>query len=109
MSDQQSSMSRGRQQRSRLRGVLTGKRGRQVGLASLMAPLAGYVIRDLRKPDSVIRVLTQRTSAWLTATIASHRKRIDYAEPVEIVDATIDDTDPHESLLQKEDSDAERR
>ena len=109
MSDQQSPMSGGRRQRSRLRGALTGKRGRQVGFASLMAPLAGYVIQDLRKPNSAIRALTQRTGAWLIEKIASHRRRIDYAEPVEIVDATVDDSDPRENLLPKEDHDAGRR
>ena len=109
MSDQQSSLPRGQRRRSRLRGALSGKRGRQVGLASLMAPLAGYVIQDLRKPDSVIKALTQRTGAWLSERMASRRQQIDYAEPIEIVDANIDETAPRETRLSKEDRDAERR
>jgi hypothetical protein len=93
----------------RLRGIFTGKRGKRLGLASAIIPLTGYVIQDLRKPDSIIKALTQRARAYLTERIAERRKRIDHVGRVEIVNTTADEADSQENPLKKEDSDARRR
>jgi len=77
---------RGRGRRFRLRGVFSGKRGRQAGLASLFVPLAGYVIQDLRRPDSTVKALAQRAYAYLTRSITDRQKAIDPAGRVEIVE-----------------------
>ena len=95
--------------RVRLRGAFTGKRGRRLGLASTVIPLTGYVIQDLRKPDSVIRALTQRVRAYITERMADRRKRISHAGRVEILDTTVDEAGSQENLLKKEVNDARRR
>jgi hypothetical protein len=93
----------------RLRGAFSGKRGRRLGLASAILPLTGYVIQDLRKPDSIIRALTQRAGAYLTERIATRRKQISSSGRVEILETTADDTRSDEKALMKEDDDARRR
>ena len=61
-------------------------RGRQAGLASLIIPLAGYVIQDLRKPNSTVKALAQRAYAYLTQAKADRRKAIDPAGRVEVIE-----------------------
>lgn len=98
-----------RQRRVRLRGALSGKRGKRLGLASTIIPVAGYVIQDLRKPDSVIKAVTQRVRTYLADRIADRRKRISSSGRVEILDTTVDEIDSQGKSLTKEDSDARRR
>jgi|GEM_PF-3998652 len=76
----------GRGRRFRLRGALSGKRGRQAGLASLFVPLAGYVIQDLRKPDSKVKALAQRAYYYLTRPKVDRQKAIDPAGRVEVIE-----------------------
>jgi hypothetical protein len=37
--------------------MFQSRTGKTIGLVSFIAPLAGYVVRDLRKPNSLIRNL----------------------------------------------------
>ena len=109
MSNDQSAIPRRPRQRLRLRGAFTGKRGKRLGLASAIIPLTGYVIQDLRKPDSLIKALTQRARAYLSERMADRRKRIDDVGRAEVLDTTVDDENAQENLMKKEDSDARRR
>ncbi len=77
---------RGSGRRFRLRGAFSGKSGRRAGLASLFVPLAGYVIQDLRKPDSTVKALAQRAYAYLTRTKIDRQKAIDPAGRVEVIE-----------------------
>lgn len=72
--------------RSRFRTAFSGKRGRQAGLASLFVPLTGYLIQDLRKPDSSVKALAQRVYALLTRAKVDRRKAIDPAGRVEVIE-----------------------
>jgi hypothetical protein len=75
----------GGRRRRRLRGALSGRRGKQLGLLSFFVPLTGYVIQDLRKPDSVIKALTQRVSTYLAERKSAARRQIDPAGRVEVL------------------------
>ena len=86
MENDQTMRGPGRGRRFRLRGPFSGKRGRQAGLASLIIPLAGYVIQDLRKPNSTVKALAQRAYAYLTQAKADRRKAIDPAGRVEVIE-----------------------
>ena len=86
MEDGQAMRGPGRGRRFRLRGALSGKRGRQAGLASLLVPLAGYIIQDLRKPDSKVKALAQRAHAYLTGAKVGRPKAISPAGRVEIIE-----------------------
>jgi hypothetical protein len=77
----------GRGMRRRLRGAFSGKRGRRIGFASFVVPLAGYVIQDLRKPDSTIKLIARRAYTYLSERRVDRAKRIDPAGRVEIIDA----------------------
>jgi hypothetical protein len=110
VSKDRSQVSPRRPRRLRFRGAFAGRRGRQAGLTALVLPLTGYVIRDLRKPDSVIRAIARSAHAWLTERAANRRRQVGFVAPNEIDEAIIvEDTDSQESLLKKEDSNARRR
>jgi len=73
----------------RLRGVFSGKRGRQLGMASFFVPLAGYVVQDLSKPDSKIKLIARRAYAYLAERKINRAKQIDPAGRVEIIETEI--------------------
>ena len=109
MSNEQSTGPERRRRRIRLRGAFKGKRGKRLGLASAVVPLAGYLIQDLRKPDSVVRAIVMRARAYLTDRMAERRKRIDRRAQVEILDTTADNAGAETDPLPKEVNDARRR
>ena len=107
--NEQSSGPERRRRRVRLRGAFKGKRGKRLGLASAVVPLAGYLIQDLRKPDSVVKAIATRARDYLTERMAERRKRIDQKAQVEILDTTADNAGAKTDLLPKEVNDARRR
>ena len=76
----------GRRSRNRVRGMLRGKTGKTVGIASIVTPVIGYVVNDLRKPDSVIRALVGRTVSRLLPARSKEVKAIDITDEVEILE-----------------------
>jgi hypothetical protein len=75
-----------RRQRSRLRGMLTGKTGKTAGLASIAAPIIGYVVHDLKKPDSIIRGLIGKTISRFLPAKPEKVEAIDITDEVEILE-----------------------
>ena len=71
--------------RNRIRGCLSGKKGKTAGIAAILAPVVGYVVTDLRKPDSFIRSLVGNTVQKLLAARTKEKKAIDITDKVEVV------------------------
>jgi len=70
----------------RLRQRLRGKTGKAIGFASLAAPVAAFVVNDLKKPDSLIRNLGRIAAAKLLPESARKRLAIDVTDQVEIIE-----------------------
>ncbi|MFZ5981376.1 MAG: hypothetical protein ACOYVF_12165 [Candidatus Zixiibacteriota bacterium] len=60
--------------------------GKAAGLASLAAPLIGYVVRDLKKPDSIIRGLIGTLSRKLLTSRVKNTEALDITDKVEILE-----------------------
>ena len=73
-------------QRSRLRGMFTGRTGKTIGFTSIAAPIIGYVVNDLRKPDSIVRRLVGGAVRKLLATRTDKVEVIDITSEVEIIE-----------------------
>jgi len=71
--------------RNRVRGYLSGKKGKTAGIAAVVAPVVGYIVNDLRKPDSLIRGLIGKTVPKLLAARTKEKKAIDITDKVEVV------------------------
>jgi len=78
----------GGQKRKRLRGMITGRSGRTIGFTSLAAPIIGYVINDLRKPDSVVRELAGRVLRRLLPNRSESAPVIDITDKVEVLQSS---------------------
>jgi hypothetical protein len=76
----------GRRFRNRVRGMMSSKTGKTVSLASIATPIIGYVVNDLRKPDSVIRGLVGRAVNRLLPARSKEIKEIDITDEVEILE-----------------------
>ncbi len=86
MADNQNIPKRGRRMRKRLRGALDSKTGRSVGLASLAAPLAGLIVEDLRRKDSVIKgLIGTGVKKLIEARRAKRIEAVDITDKVEVV------------------------
>jgi len=86
MPERQTDTNTSRPRRRRLRGMLQGKNGRAIGLASLAVPLIGYAINDLRRHDSLIRGLLQRSMTRLLPSMRTNREVADISDSVRIED-----------------------
>ena len=74
-----------RRQRSRLRGLTTSKTGKTIGIASIAAPIIGYIVSDLRKPDSIIHALINEISKKLLSAKWKKIEAIDITDKVEVI------------------------
>ena len=72
--------------RARLRGMFAGKTGRTIGFTSIAAPVIGYVVNDLRKPDSIIRGLIGGVVRKLLPEKSGRAEVIDITDKVEIIE-----------------------
>ena len=79
----------------RVRQRLRGKTGAAIGIASLAAPIAGFVVNDLKKPDSIIRNLARIAAARFLPTRKDKPEVIDITDRVEV---THDETQTREEL-----------
>jgi len=76
----------GRRQRKRLRGMFTGKTGKAIGFTSIAAPIIGYVVNDLKKPDSIVRGLIGGVVRKLLPAKSGKAEAIDITDKVEIIE-----------------------
>jgi len=75
----------GRRLRQRVRGYFSGKKAKTAGAATILAPIVGYVVNDLRKPDSLIRRLAGTTVRKLLSSRSKGTKAIDISDKVDVV------------------------
>ena len=66
--------------------MMTSKTGKTAGVASLVVPLLGLIIKDLQKPNSVIRSLVGRGIDRLLESRRRKIEAIDITDEVEIID-----------------------
>jgi hypothetical protein len=85
--DQAGTGGSGQRQRNRLREVFTGK---TIGFTSIAAPMIGYVINDLRKPDSIVRRLISGAVRKLLPPKSDKLEAIDITDKVEILEDASD-------------------
>ena len=77
---------RGRRIRRRLRGTFTGKKGKALGIASIAAPIVGYIVNDLKKPNGIFRSLIgPRVSKFLSGK-TKQQEAIDITDQVEVIE-----------------------
>lgn len=76
----------GQRQRKRLRGMFTGKTGRAIGVSSIAAPIIGYIVNDLKKPDSIIRGLVGGVVRKFLPAKSGKIEAIDITDKVEILE-----------------------
>ncbi len=74
----------GGRQRGRMHRRLTGKTGKTVGFASIAAPIVGFIVHDLQKPDSCIRRLAHQAMNGFIAWRQSRREAIDITDKVKV-------------------------
>lgn len=68
----------------RFRGGLSGNKGKAVGVTSIVIPVLGYIVNDLRKPDSVVRKLVGSTVNALLFRRTKNNKALDITDKVEV-------------------------
>jgi hypothetical protein len=74
--------------RHRFRGFRESKTGKVAGYTSLAAPVVGFIINDLRKPDSLIRQLIGKTLNRLLDNKYKKVEAIDITDKVEVLSDT---------------------
>ena len=79
----------GRRIRRRARGMLGTRTGKTIGFTSIAAPIIGFVVNDLKKPDSILRRLAGHAMTKLLPSKAEKHEAIDISDRVEILE---DDT-----------------
>jgi hypothetical protein len=88
-----------RRQRQRIRGQFSTGTRRTIGLTSLAAPVIGYVVNDLRKPDSMVRRLVGQVIHRLAPPEPQPREVLDITDEVEIVESRKRTTGSEEQRL----------
>lgn len=73
-------------ERKRLRGAFSGKSGRVIGATSIAAPIVGFIVNDLRKPDSLIRSIVGSAKRALLDSKTNRAKAIDISDEVEVIE-----------------------
>jgi len=77
--------------RRRLRGMMETKTGKAVGIVSLAAPVVGFIIKDLKKPNSITRQLVGKAVKKLLERKPKQVEVIDITDRAEITDITDED------------------
>ena len=72
----------------RVRGLPKTKTGKTIGITSVAAPIVGFIINDLKKPDSMIRALIGKAATKLIERKKSKTDILDITEKVEISNTT---------------------
>ena len=80
----------GRRQRKRLRGMFSSKTGKTIGFTTIAAPIIGYVVNDLKKPNSIVRGLIGGVVRKLLPAKSRKAEAIDITDKVEIIESNSD-------------------
>lgn len=67
------------------------KTGKAVGIVSLAAPVVGFIIKDLKKPNSITRQLVGKAVKKLLERKPKQVEVIDITDRAEITDITDED------------------
>jgi hypothetical protein len=76
----------GRRSRLRLRGMMSTKTGKAAGAASIVAPIVGFIVNDIKKPNSIIKALANKTVSYLLMRRPKQVEAIDITDKVEIIE-----------------------
>ncbi len=76
----------GRRNRQRLRGLMSTRAGKTAGVASIVAPVVGFIVNDLKRPNSVIKALTSKVIYHLLPQRRERVEAIDITDEVEIIE-----------------------
>ena len=76
----------GGRQRKRMRGMFSSKTGKTIGFTSIAAPIIGYVINDLKKPNSIVRNLIGGAVRKLLPAKSEKVDAIDITNEIEIIE-----------------------
>ena len=71
--------------RRRFRGAMKSRTGKAVGFTSLAAPIIGYIINDLRKPNSIVRQLIGKAVNKLLESKIEKVEAIDITDEIKII------------------------
>ena len=74
-----------RRNRRRIRGMMESRTGKVVGITSIAAPVIGYIINDLRRPNSFVRQLLCKVVTRLLQSKNREVEAIDITDEVEIL------------------------
>jgi hypothetical protein len=72
--------------RRRLRGMMETRTGKAVGYTSLVAPVIGFILNDLRKPNSLVRQLAGKVVNRFLESKPEKIEAIDITDQVELLD-----------------------
>ena len=75
-----------RRVRRRFRGMMESKAGKAVGFTSLAAPVIGFIINDLRKPNSFVRQLVGKVVNKLLESRNNKIEAIDITDKIKILE-----------------------
>ena len=70
-----------------LRRAMSGKSGKWAGFSAIAAPIVGFVVHDLTKPNSVIRGLVSNLVTKYRTAHPRVSEPIDITDQVDIVDS----------------------
>ncbi len=76
----------GRRNRQRLRGLMSTRVGKTAGVASIVAPVVGFIVNDLKRPNSIIKALTNKVISHLLPQRRERVEAIDITDEVEIIE-----------------------
>ena len=65
---------------------MSSKAGKTAGIASIVAPVVGFVVNDLKKPNSVIRALTSKAINRFLPQRKQKIEAIDITDEIEIIE-----------------------
>lgn len=81
--------------RRRLRGMMKTRTGKAVGYTSLVAPVIGFILNDLRKPNSLVRRLAGKVVNRFLESKPEKIEAIDITDQVELLDEKNNDKSTH--------------
>jgi len=72
--------------RRRMRACTSSRTGRAVGISSLAVPLAGFILNDLRKPDSIVLGLLGSIAKQVRLLSMRSRPELDIRDRVDVIE-----------------------
>ena len=76
----------GQRRRRRWRDSLRENKGKTISIISLAAPIVGFIVSDLKRPNSLVRYLARIAAAKLLPVRAEKRELVDITDQVEVIE-----------------------